>query len=76
MALPTTSDNDFEFALIGTFEPRITMQLVAELNRRKIIHRVKDSSQFTSTLYALKHSANEATEVLSDIKKQYPRVRL
>jgi hypothetical protein len=72
----TQPDNDLEFVTVGTFEPRITMQLVEELNRNKIIHRIKESTHFSSTLLALKHSAPGAAEALADIKKKYPRVRL
>ncbi len=76
MDQPTEQKSDLEFVIVGTFEPRITLPLVEELNRRKIIHRVKESDHFSSTLYSIKHSAASATEVLADIKKRYPRVRL
>jgi hypothetical protein len=74
---PTTKESsDPEFVTIGTFEPRITLPLVEELNRRKIIHRVKEVNHFSSSLTALAHSATGAGEVLVEIKKKYPRVRL
>ncbi|MBE9529256.1 MAG: hypothetical protein IME99_08470 [Proteobacteria bacterium] len=74
---PTTQNStDLEFVTIGTFEPRITLPLVEELNRRKIIHRVKEVSHFSSTLVALIHSATAAGEVLAETKKKHPRVRL
>lgn len=74
---PTTEDSsDPPFVTIGAFEPRITLPLVEELNRRKIIHRVLEVNHFSSTLTALAASAAGAGEVLLEIKKKYPRVRL
>ncbi len=76
MDLITQQDTDTEFVTVGTFEPRITLSLVEELNRQKIIHRIEETDHFSSTLLAIKHSATGATEVLADIKRRHPRVRL
>ena len=76
MEQPDRQHADLEFVPIGTFEPRITMPLVEELNRQKIIHRIKEISHFSSMLTAIKHSASGAREVLAGIKKRHPRVRL
>ncbi len=76
MDQPTEPNTGLEFVTVGTFEPRIALPLVEELNRRKIIHRLKETNHFSSTLLAIKHSVPAAAEVLADIKKRYPRVRI
>jgi hypothetical protein len=62
-------DDSLEFVLAGSFEPRLTLPAVEELNQRKIACRLKEISFYSTSLYVLKHSPSEAGKILDRIKK-------
>lgn len=69
-------DDSGEFLLVGSFEPRLTLPVVEELNQRKLTYRLKEISFYSTSLYVLKHSSSEAGEILDRIKKKNRRIRM
>jgi len=65
-----------DYVEAGVFETRITLHLVDELNRRKIPHRLVERDSFTSALFVLGPLAGEASQVLEEVKRRHPRVRM
>lgn len=65
-----------DYVEAGVFETRITLHLVDELNRRNIPHRLVERDTFTSALFVLRPLAGEAAQVLDEVKRRHPRVRM
>ncbi len=69
-------DDSLEFILVGSFEPRLTLPVVEELNQKKIAYRLKEISSYSTSLHVLKHSSSAAGEILDRIKRKNRRIRM
>lgn len=69
-------DGSTEFVRVGVFETRLSLQVVGELNRRKIAHRLDELDNHLTALHTLPSASSEAGEVLEEIKAKNKRVRL
>ncbi len=65
-----------EFRRIGVFQPKLTVTIVQELNRRKIAYQLNEIDEHSTELSVLKDSSAEASELLNEIKRKHKRIRL
>ncbi|HAG51002.1 MAG TPA: hypothetical protein DHU69_08465 [Deltaproteobacteria bacterium] len=72
----TTQDGaTLEIKKIAVFHTNLSLKVAEELNRRNIYYRVEEIDNYTTALYVLIESANEAEEIINDIKKKFRRIR-
>lgn len=72
----TTPDGaTLELKKITVFHTNLSLKVAEELNRRNIYYRVEEIDSFSTALYVLIDSANEAEEIINDIKKKFRRIR-
>jgi hypothetical protein len=72
----TVYQPDDDLVRVGIFETKLSLEVVQELNRRKIIHRLDELDNHLTELSALPSSSTEAKEVLDEIKRKHKRIRL